>query len=119
MLAFQTESIEVAGLILQTEWAGADSAVFSVTRQSTSLCPTRHVGSISFHYSGTEPVPVRLNGILPEELQNGPTAIDVVRALLRAAGLNEATPYDADFSAPKSQIGIHAQTDKDGNACRI
>jgi len=115
MLSFQSDPIEVAGLVLTREWTGTDSAVFSVIRHSQSLCPTRQVGSISFHYSETERVPVRINGILPEDLLNGPTAIVVAKALLKAAGLNEATHYYADFSAPKSQVGIRADIGKDGN----
>ncbi len=114
MLSFQPELIEVAGLVVTRKWTGSDSAVFRVIRHSQSLCPTRQVGSISFHYSETERVPVQINGILPEDLLNSPAAIAVAKALLKAAGLNEETPFDANFSAPKSQIGIIAETDKDG-----
>ena len=119
MLSFQPDPIEVAGLVLTREWTGLDSAVYRVIRHSQSLCPTRQVGFISFHCSEIERVPVQINGILPEDLQHSQAVIAVAEALIKAVGLNKTTPYDANFSVPKSQIGISAEIDKNGYSIGI
>ena len=116
----ESESLEVAGLFVELEWTGSDSALFKIIRHSLSLCPRRQIGLISFHYSDTEQVPVRLHGTLTEDLlEDAATIRAIAETILRAATLPAGTPYDAHIAAPKLQVGIITETGKDGQCIRI
>ncbi len=112
-------ALEIEELILTPSWFGESTVVYSVTRHSQSLIPTRHLGKIWVAYSQTEGVPVCILGSIPEDWKDGKPIVALCEALLAHVGLPIDTPYDADFHYGPPKICIATQVDRDGLQFRI